>query len=126
MTISAARSNEMIITKDDVEIALDLLRSAEASMEGMFEHTVSTDSDEGIMQEVAHTVRAFHEAKNGAAVPEQQLKAVIGKKTKSHQVEPLIKHMVERGLLEKVYLAIPMPGGKKAAAYVPGANAKIH
>ena len=89
-------------------------------MEAMFEHTVTAESDEGVLLDIAHKVRSFCEKHSGRPVPERELRNAIGKRVKMERVIPIIQAMRERRLLKRVDLGVPLPGGEKLYGYLPG------
>lgn len=126
MTVSVSRSNDMIVTRQDAEDALELLREIESRMPTMFDGAVNANSDNAIMQEVAHAVKVAYELslQKGLPmpVPHHIVLSNLHRKVPAHRAEQVLDSMLVLGLLRRVKATGTkvLPGNMSAKAYLPG------
>jgi hypothetical protein len=121
MTLSASRSNDLVVTEEDATMALQFLREAEAAMPEMFEGTVSATSDEHIVQETLHAISAYINTHSKPA-PHYMLINFLSKKVQTERAEALIAAMITREMIQKVKPKHMLPGQTGQKAYILAAN----
>jgi hypothetical protein len=117
MTLSASRSNDLIVTEEDAAMALQFLREAEQAMPEMFEGTVASTSDEHIVQETLHAISAYIRTHEKPA-PHYMLINFLSKKVPTERAEAIVASLLTREMIQKVKPKNMLPGQAGQKAYI--------
>ena len=99
MVASVSRSDEMLITVEDVERALEWLFEVESSMPDIFK-AMSQGGTGKVMEEAWHFIFKAH-AKEQKAVKEHRLIQFLQERVPVHNIKPTIDMMVQGKMIEK-------------------------
>lgn len=99
MSVSAARTDEMVITLDDFLKAKDLLLEAEALMPEIFKEMV-TSQDASELEEIHRFLFTFCNRMGVESVPEHDFQHYISKKVPVNKIDYFIKTLISSGMVE--------------------------
>lgn len=99
MIASAATSPELIITLDDVHVALDWLAEAEAEMGNIFK-AMGSGSNAEIIRDIWYFIFERSQTLNEPTL-EESLYQFVAEKVPSYQVQTVIEVMLKSGLIER-------------------------
>jgi hypothetical protein len=114
MVATAARSNDLIITKADYETAYSWMLEAENNMPDIFK-SMRTGADTQAIENVWYFVMKQY-AKESRPIAEQRIIALLSEQVASHQIMKIVEIMTRSGMiLPEIVRGITCykPGGKK-------------
>ena len=120
MTHCAARTDNMVVTKDDVDMSLTALAGIEQNMHKIFASMGGEHSASIIIEDVLHEIAAFVSMKKHA-MPEYMVKRLIGAKAPAYAVDQIYDQMLNQNTVKDKLLprSARTPGSTGRRGLVP-------
>jgi len=120
MVNAVARSNDLIVEEQDVELALRTMLDAEKAVGGMFSGIIAGNSNDLALADIAHQIENLV-LTTGKPVPYHIVRGLVSKKVPVHYVDFAINQLKDQRLLKEIRpkdgKKLPGAGGNKF--YIP-------
>ena len=117
MIHSASRSDLMMISEQDVEMALHDLLEVEEDMPKIFDEMLADDSNVDQILDIMHELNRIY-AIEQRPIPYYKVARVVGKRVKSYEIPTMIEALVAQQLLKEQEPKVKIPGALPRA-FIP-------